>query len=219
MTVTTINPTTTTTDYGSLLGPEVWAALAAEYLDGAHEADDLAGHRLDADGAARRLGRYVRAQVDRDERGQVRDAYLYGLNDPVRFMRFDTAWTPVAGQPYDGLEDLSLAVVSGSANVSTDYCDHPVWDLDTNLRFRIWHDTAHVEHRLGFGADDELRLFGVQAHEVAGAGQAVVDALFCESVYQLAAFVHLGSYPDVQYVRTLGPVGRAVRDLLLGLTY
>jgi hypothetical protein len=218
MTVTTINPATTTTDYGSLLGPEVWAALAAEYLT---DPVGLPGHAAElreraARHQARRLGRYVRAQVDQvvvtiaDADAEIPPAYGYR----------GACWTPVAGQPYDGLEDLSLAVVSGSANVSTDYCAHPVWDLDTNLRFRIWHDTAHVEHRLGFGTDDELRLFGVQAHEVSAAEVfgAEVDALFCESVYQLAAFVHLGSYPDVQYVRTLGPVGLAVRDLLLGLT-
>lgn len=186
--------TTTTTDFGSILGRDVWQRLADEYLIGAHSAP------LDAEDDARLLAWHVAGLVDRT--GDL----------SYRFDGVD--WLAAPGQPYDGLADLKVDVLDGRATVSTDYCDHPVWSFDDNFRFRIWHDTAHVRSGLGFGQDDELRLFAYQAQ---GLGRYEVDALFCESVYQLAAALTLGGYPDTQYVRTLGPTGRAVRDLLLSL--
>jgi hypothetical protein len=189
---------------GSLLGAEVWQRLADEYLFGARS--NVPGVEV--------LGDYV---CDRVEfvRGDLCDFYRY---DGVR-------WAQTVGQPYDGLADLSVDVLEARVGlVSTDYCDHPVWSQDTNVRFRIWHDTAHVRHGLGFGVDDEVRLWVHQAREIdrllpvgAGAGR-VIDALFCESIYQLAAFIAGGGrYPDEQYVVAAGPVGKQVQHLLFAL--
>jgi hypothetical protein len=191
---------------GSLLGAEVWQRLADEYLLGA---------RSNVPGVEA-LGDYVDSQVER---------WVVGGDAPhVEYWCSGTFWDPVPGQPYDGLDDLSADVLAGSALVSTDYCDHPVWSQDTNVRFRIWHDTAHVRHGLGFGVDDEVRLWVHQAREIdrllpvgAGAGR-VIDALFCESIYQLAAFIAGGGrYPDEQYVVAAGPVGKQVQHLLFAL--
>lgn len=191
---------------GSLLGADVWAVLAHEYLTGG---------RSNVPGVEA-LGRYVCDHVV--------EFVPSGL-DGVQYRHDGVQWAPVAGQPYEGLADLSAEVWAGSARVSTDYCDHPVWSPDTNVRFRIWHDTAHVRCGLGFGVDDELRLFVHQAREIDRnsspswrAIRPVIDALFCESVYQLAAFVAGGGqYPEQQFVTALGPVGRAVQDLLFVL--
>jgi hypothetical protein len=186
--------------YGVLIGPGVWTLLADEYLHGEQTAV--------AQDNARHLGQYVSDQVRWTTDGAGRDFYVH----------HNVRWIARPGQPYDGLADLENAVTNRDAVVSTDHCDHPVWTLDTNLRFRIWHDTAHVEHQLGFSVDEELVLFARQHHELAIAHEPwACEALFCESVYQLAAFVSLGRYPDVQRAVELGPVGRRVRDLLLTL--
>jgi hypothetical protein len=189
--------------YGTLLGPAVWNLLAVEYLHG----DQTPW----AEQAARYLGQHVQNEVrKRWNQDHLPDTVLYDHRG--------ISWTPFDGQPYNGLDDLTEAFGYGRALVSTEYCDHPVWDLDTNLRFRIWHDTAHVVHQLGFGVDDELYLFGRQARELGADTNGPTNeesALFCESVYQLAAYVTLGSYPDEQRVVELGPIGRGVFDLLI----
>ena len=190
----------TTSRFGSLLGPITWAELAEEYL--------APSPRRPAAFAARSLGAFLASEVR--------------TVGPGRF-HYGATWATTSGQPYDDLADLSAdyqrSLCTGEpVLVSTDHCDHPVWSEVTNVRFRIWHDTAHVAHGLGFGVDDELQLFALQAADGdAGLTADQVDALFCESVYQLSTYVHLGEYPPIQRVRTPGPVGRAVRDLLLDL--
>lgn len=190
--------------YGAILAPTVWNLLAAEYLHQPQTAVARAQASL--------LGNHVHDQV------RIRWGRDY-LPDSEVYDHHGVTWSKYDGQPYEGLAGLSTAIGYGRAFVSTEHCDHPVWTQDTNLRFRIWHDSAHVEHGLGFGVDDELRLFGVQATELHPARWRVGEeqALFCESVYQLAAYVSLGRYPDVQRVVEVGPVGRIVLDLLVHL--
>lgn len=187
-----------------------WSALAGEYLQGAQTAQAVK-QSLD-------LGRYVENEVwwSRTERVYVLD---------------DAAWVAVDDDtPYaDEVElfaaiDRSVANPGATVGVSALHCEHPTWTAETNVQFRIWHDTAHHRHQLGFSTADELQLFGLQAvelfqdlHGLYGEAFAhqTVAALFCESVYQLSAYVVLGGYPDEQRVVELGPVGRRVCNELV----
>lgn len=204
---------TTATKHGEILSPVLWAKLADEYLNPVHE-----GSNADAQRNARILGEYVDQQVHTVQ--------------PFWYRYLGVNWVAtVDPEPYDGLAAMSDDYNRAARDrkhevlVSSQYCDHPVWSEETNVRFRVWHDTGHVLSGNGFDVDGELRLFAAQARtmlETGPNGQYVstkylVDALFSESVYQLAACVHLDGFPDQQYVRTPGPVGRLVLQLLLQL--
>lgn len=174
---------------GETLRTETWVALAGEYLAG--EPAPSGRWRL----LAEHVGRQVFGRLDHYE-------HIDG-----------TPWHPVPGQPYDGLEHMAASLSTDQRGlVSTDYCDHPLWSEDANLRFRIWHDSAHLHWGLGFDPDDELLLFGLQALEL---GKHARWALFVESVYQLAAYMVLGSYPDEQRTPSIGPVGKRVMGTLI----
>jgi hypothetical protein len=183
---------------GRILSPRLWAQLAAEYFDG------TANSRQALDDADL-LGRYVDARVQYAGWSSSHWAEVYS--------HLGKKWKAVeVGEPYGGFDDLERAWLDDDVvQVSNLYCDHPVWDEDTNVRFRIWHDTGHVLANKGFDPDGELDLFAIQSLELSPALQA---ALFSESVYQLAACIALGGFPDVQQCRTPGPVGRLVLQLL-----
>jgi hypothetical protein len=210
--------TTTTTTF-DLLSPETWTALAGEYLPS-------------TDWTAR-------PQIGQQQRDHGTAQAWYELLDHVRWQ---TGWEPdtflpaevttlwgddqlrwAADRDADALitsfADLKLWAASDTQIPLSDlHHDHPIFTREDNLRFRAWHDTAHLEHGLAFDATSELKLYGLQGARLVAAGLFDArDALFCESVYQLAAAVHLGTYPERQYCRKLGPVGRAVRDLLINL--
>jgi hypothetical protein len=181
--------------------------LAAEYLVGAHEGPLQAAQAVQD---ARTLAQVVDSKVDRPADGV--------------FEYRGRRWVAVEdAEPYPGLSELEVAVaLAEELRVSSLFCDHPVWSPAQNVAFRVWHDTGHVEEGCGFDVDGELELFARQArrlidrHGVRVGGEAAT-ALFCESVYQLAACVVLGTFPDVQHVRSLGPVGvRVFAELLLG---
>lgn len=189
------------------LSDATWTALCDEYLHGEHEQTDE-----QAEVNAHRLAQYLDSQV----------VHLSG--DAFKYL--DVAWRPVDNpEPYDGLGELSEAFTQfyrcgANVLVSDCYHDHPVFSRVTNLQFRIWHDTGHYLRQKGFDRSGELELFVIQAqtfgstwHRDHGSDKrSLVDALFSESVYQLAASVVLGTFPDQQYVRTPGPVGRALLD-------
>jgi hypothetical protein len=181
-----------------------WQALASEYLFG-HVYDDshLAG---------------VNAQWLRDH---VWDHVNELSNHSGTYRHLRVNWVPVQDDtPYVDVEHLNNCwreareLGRGALSVSDLHHDHPVFGREDNLRFRIWRDTAHVIHGLDFDVDSEVRLFGIQARDL---DSRTVQALFCESIYQLAAFVALGEYPDAQRVRTPGPVGRRVLERLTAL--
>jgi hypothetical protein len=188
------------------LSTSTWEALSHEYLDFRSTNDDP-GARSNAVDLAKYV--WVNTRVDGLD-GSVTS--IYHRNSRVRWVPVDNA------EPYETYEALRWAWANGPhpLQVSDCYHDHPVWSREDNLRFRVWHDTGHLTHNLGFSADEELELFILQArgfHLVTGARQPeLVDALFSESVYQLAAAKVLGTFPDKQFVRTPGPVGRAVLD-------
>lgn len=199
--------TTTKTKTGEVLTQLVWEKLADEYLKPRGWAN--AAEELRAERNACGLASYVDEAVRETSTG-----YLY----------HDVLWAETVNpEPYDGLQSLTaalVAVVNGelpSVLVSNQYCNHPVWTQGQNVKFRVWHDTHHVTGQYGFDPDGELRLFAAQARRllVHPFGEELVDALFSESVYQLAACIALDGFPDEQFVRTPGPVGRQVLRLLL----
>ncbi len=178
------------------LSDETWQNLAREYFG---------DFRNDAQAidSANRLADHLALLVD----GPSPDLQYLGV-----------LWTPVQNsEPYDGLASLSEAIYQDGESVyatpvqvSDLYHDHPVFTRDDNLRFRVWHDTGHYLRQQGFDRAGELELFTIQAQQLAK--RPLIDALFSESVYQLAASITLGTFPDKQYVRTPGPVGRALLD-------
>lgn len=181
----------------TILTPTIWSALAAEYLS------EPALPSIKAWLNARHLGDYIAGEV----------AEL----DNARRLTFEaTHWFPVQNsEPYSDLDSMRRAWRDDAVvQVSDLYHDHPVWDRVDNLRFRVWHDTGHILTGNDFTPDGELTLFAHQARQL---DERCAEALFSESVYQLAACIHLGAFPDVQHVRTPGPVGRHVLGLLLAL--
>lgn len=209
-------PAVPATEYpgqGAILDAATFHELAAEYLIGAHESP-VSASRAVSDSVL--FGRFLDGVVE------TWATYPRFDGAPAEAYRYDgKTWVPVANpEPYAGLPELTEAYGRElkPVAVSSEYCDHPVWSQSTNVRFRVWHDTEHVRWQLGFDVDGELQLFAVQACQLARAGRlAELDSLFCESVYQLAACVVLGGFPDTQHVRSLGPVGRRVLGQLLVL--
>jgi hypothetical protein len=194
------------------LSDETWKGLSDEYLYGW---STIGWVEIDtANANAHQLAEYLARKVEYTSWRSTPDWDAEGLS----FLGIP--WSPVDNsEPYEGLEDLTAAHQIADAtgrpvHVSDCYHDHPVFTREDNLRFRVWHDTGHILSHLGFDRGSELELFVTQAsflkHEPNG--RALVDALFSESVYQLAASVVLGTFPDVQHVRTPGPVGRALLD-------
>lgn len=191
---------------GLRLDGETFRALAAEYLVGDHECDLSAAQAVQD---SRLLAKLIDGKVE-----QSGGAFTYQ----------GRRWVPVDdAEPYPGLSELEVAVaLAEELRVSALFCDHPVWTPAQNIAFRVWHDTGHVVEGLGFDVDGELELFARQARRLIDrhgvtVGTQAASALFCESVYQLAACVVLGSVPDVQHVRSLGPVGvRVFAQLLVG---
>jgi hypothetical protein len=187
------------------LSDQTWKGLSNEYLYGW---STIGWAEIDtAKDNAHQLAEHLTALVDYEPRRPFTEEHLQytGLT-----------WIPVDySEPYEGLADLQSDIVAGRVLLVSDlYHDHPVFLRTDNLRFRVWHDTGHALANLDFSRGDELQLFVRQAQDLKGLpnGRALVDALFSESVYQLAASVVLGTFPDVQHVRTPGPVGRALLD-------
>lgn len=192
----------------TILSLDTWRALGCEYLD-----DTWHGQRpaFVDHGASQGWGELL---------DHVQHHTTFEWGDVVRTWitpERDIVWfaSTTADDTITSFEDL-VDIIDDETQVplSDLHHEHPYFSREDNLRFRAWHDTAHYTNGLDFGHDAELLLFGHQARELSPFAR---NALFCESVYQLAASVVLGGYPDHQYCRRIGVVGRAVRDLLVGL--
>jgi hypothetical protein len=180
------------------LSDATWSALADEYgqaLDGSHGVNSSLVGELNAEA----LAEYVRGQVLDTLPALSADSGLHW-------------WRPVDDDtPYRDFAAMRAAWDRGRwLEVSDLWHDHPVFTREDNLRFRVWHDTAHLVEDLGFSDENEVELFVRQARGIGD--RQVIDALFCESVYQLAYCRVNGGYPDRQVVRTPGPVARALLD-------
>lgn len=198
---------------GTILSPVLWAALGDEYLralgDGVYQ-DPVAVSN------AQLLGFYVDQVVEYRGKSAGTGTYHHA-----------GAWWAETddAEPYADLDEMARSWAVTRTKVSNQHCDHPVWSVALNVKFRIWHDTHHVTTGHGFDPDGELRVFARQAEELlsnrldfsSADVAAQVDALFCESVYQLAACITLDGFPEVQAVRTPGRVGRRVLELLLDI--
>ena len=194
------------TETNDLLSPATWQALADEYLQ------DVGRWADPSTKGWFQLREHVYANTSSDitpETGWVCSwSRTRDYHWEVRKDADDLVDSYAALQAYADRVDIFHKDIP----LSDLHHDHPYFTRVDNLVFRAWHDTGHLEHNLSFTANDELRLFGKQAN---GLTPAAVDALFCESVYQLAACLVLDGYPEQQYCRALGPVGRAVRDVLI----
>ena len=210
-----MNATTTTgtpvDKAGAILSPAIWDALAGEYL--------AALENQLPTWAAACNARLLAEHVDREVLTVRPHWFRY------RGVNWVESYDPEPYADLDAMEDAWLAARADQHRevlVSGEYCDsHPVFTHEQNVKFRVWHDTSHVAQLAGFDPDGELRVFVAQAQNLHRTTRSfappLVEALFCESVYQLAACLHLGGFPDRQTVRTYGPVGRAVCELLLAL--
>jgi hypothetical protein len=188
------------------ISPETWANLANEYL--APEARNSP--------VAQDNGEKLCAYVAKRISVRVGHSFVHNGGDFTLGYPNGPRWVPVANDtPYSDFDQMLNAWTAGEVmQVSDLHHDHPVFGRLDNLRFRVWHDTEHVVSRVGFSTGEEVAVFIMSARQILNEtnNQAVVDALFCESIYQLAAFETLGSYPDEQYVRTPGPAARALLD-------
>lgn len=179
------------------LPTDMVAALAAEYLAGPSDERAIS--------AAYWLADVLRSDSNVFEVEDESGAEYILTKSPHR------VWAPTFNsEPYADFDEMAAADLAGEDLLVSDlFHDHPVFDRVDNLRFRAWHDAGHLDHGLGFEPGDELALFWLQARQFTGPRAAsLVAALFSESVYQLAACMHLGGFPDVQVVRTPGPVAR-----------
>lgn len=108
-------------------------------------------------------------------------------------------------EPYRGHEDMFAAIKAGTLHVSTLHCDHPVWDPETNIAFRVWHDMCHYQTQGDFKLQGELAACSKQMDELyervscAAAGLA----LYTECIGQLAFNLTYG-YFGIQKVAYLG---------------
>lgn len=190
----------------TLLSPSTWSALAHEYFSPGPEPVGQHG----AFWQAAELASYIAKLVEGPRR----------ILHSATTLQYIVLWQAIDDpEPYRDLEHMSnhwdeVLAGKGSLYVSDCHHNHPVFSREDNLRFRVWHDTGHLKRQRDFTPDGEVQLFIDQANDLAGLpnGKALVEALFSESVYQLAACIHLDGFPDVQHVRTPGPVGRALLD-------
>lgn len=72
----------------------------------------------------------------------------------------------VSGQPYLTAAEMSDDIDRGVMRVTIDNSDHPLWDLDTNFAFRVWHDYEHYLHGNDFTLDGEWRAYQVGSNGI-----------------------------------------------------
>lgn len=124
--------------------------------------------------------------------------------------------------PYVSERHQRADIAAGRFNVSRLHCEHPLWTPSENVSFRIWHDVdGHDQLHAPFDRHGEVLVFWHHANQLrnelsigteADRLQAI-DALFSESIYQLAHCISTGYFAKQRAVR-LGRYGRVVRDAI-----
>jgi hypothetical protein len=193
------------------LSDATWRALSHEYRGAKYQSRNS---QLEADGNARALGDYLEDHVtiacDIASGGTC--LQFHGRDWRVDFDQPD---------PYSSLDELLADWwTDGDIRVRNITSSHPVWDEHTRYRYQVWHDTGHAETRFDFTRFGELELFQHHALVIrqsdypAGFHQRVIEGLWAEMMYPLCTAVVHGQYGSVHYLRTPGPVARALLDVL-----
>lgn len=104
-------------------------------------------------------------------------------------------------EPYASAQDQADDIHRGRFIVSTAHSDHPLWDIPTNVAYRVWHDVAgHGSGRPApaFNRYGELEAWRRQlSHPLSVSLRPMArSAAFTETVGQLAAAVRLGDFTD-----------------------
>jgi len=108
----------------------------------------------------------------------------------------------VTGQPYMTAEEMAADIRQGVMRVTTDNSDHPIWDIDTNWKFRAWHDYEHhYLHGNDFSLDGEWRAYQVASNSIAD--PMARKALLTEIYGQAASAVANGGVFPPQKVALL----------------
>lgn len=125
-------------------------------------------------------------------------------------------------EPYESEEAQHNSIERGLFLVSNQHCEHPYWSPADNVRFRAWHDIdGHESLRAPFNRYGEVAVFARHAeaiwHDPAIGTRAdrrwAIDALFCESLLQLATWITTGRFAGQRCV-LLGRYGRCLRDAI-----
>lgn len=107
-----------------------------------------------------------------------------------------TRWE--TGQPYANGDEQIADLDKGRFTVTAEFSDHPVWDVDTNVAFRICHDIeGHYYARSGFDLQGEVDAYVTQALHVPAEFEPV---LWSESILQLASTLVNGRFPAQKVV-------------------
>ena len=106
--------------------------------------------------------------------------------------RFDI-WRWETGQPYDNGAEQLADLDKGRFIVTAEHSEHPIWDVDTNVAFRICHDIdGHYAARSGFDLLGEVEAYTCQTLITPAVFEPV---LWSESILQLASTLVNGSFP------------------------
>lgn len=102
------------------------------------------------------------------------------------------------GQPYATAADLHKVYESRYLVISTDYCEHPVWEDEVNLRFRAVHDYyGHILTGFDFTLEGEYNAYLATAKlHTPSAAHALFTEVYVQALYQTT----LGNFPKQKVV-------------------
>jgi hypothetical protein len=96
-------------------------------------------------------------------------------------------------EPYSSAYEMIRDIGSGLIKVSTANCEHPLWDEETNIQFRVVHDViGHASTGAGFDFIGEYRAYEKHAEKTIHPLARL--ALFTEAVGQVCAALDLGGF-------------------------
>jgi len=101
----------------------------------------------------------------------------------------------VTGQPYQTAEEMAADIRRGVMKVTIDNSEHPLWDVETNWKFRVWHDYEHhFLHGNDFSLDGEWRAYQVASNAVADplARKALLTEVYGQAA---SAVANSGMFP------------------------
>mgnify|MGYP001588080430 CR=1 FL=1 len=127
---------------------------------------------------------------------RVAGAYFRARADVLR-SRFTIAET-TEPEPYGTAAEQAADLRRGLFLVTSAYSEHPVWNVETNVAFRICHDIdGHGKVGRAFDPDGEVEAYRATLEHLPTPLRPVV---FCESIGQLAATIANGRFPTQRTV-------------------
>lgn len=114
------------------------------------------------------------------------------------FKIYDVELLRVTGQPYADCYEMFDDIDAGKLMVSIDTSEHPVFTLEDNIAFRIWHDLAHHEAYADFSYHGEVETYEQQLAHIERFSnfpyKDVRHALFVEVLGQAASAIVAGTF-------------------------